>query len=84
MEILKHVAKEHSKNIIANISVKEKEKQNAEDEGDISENEDNIDKLIQFKCFKCKNIVSLGDKFNDDLEENQMCKFCTMTSAYGD
>ena len=82
MEVLKHVAKEHSKNIIASISVKEKEKLSAEDNGDISDNENNIDKLFQFKCFKCKNAVSLDN--SDDLEEDQVCKFCIMTSAYGD
>ena len=46
--------------------------------------EDTIDKNIQFKCVKCKNIVSLDDKFNDDLKEDQMCKLCTMFAAYDD
>ena len=44
---------------------------------------DNIDHSKQFKCYKCKEIVSLNDKFNDDLQEQQMCKLCTMTEAYG-
>ena len=32
---------------------------------------------------KDKEIVSIDDKFNDDLQEDQMCKLCTMTQAYG-
>ena len=43
MEVLKHVAKEHSKNIVPNISVKEKEKLTEQDDVDISDCEDNID-----------------------------------------
>ena len=31
---------------------------------------------------KCKNIVSIDDKFNDDLKEDQMCNLCTMFAAY--
>ena len=44
MEVLEHVAKEHSKNIVPNISVKEKEKLTEQDDVDISDCEDNIDK----------------------------------------
>ena len=84
MEVLEHVAKEHSKNIVANMSVKEKEKLTEQDDIDISDCEDNIDKDFKFKCVKCKNIVSLDDKFNDDLKEDQMCKLCTMFAAYDD
>ena len=72
MEILKHVAKEHSENIVANILVKDKEKLTEQQVDDISDCEDNIDKNIQFKYVKCKNIVPLHDKFNDDLKEDQM------------
>ena len=84
IEILHHVAKEHSKNTIANISVKEKEQHIYENEQNHSEIKDTFDKTTKFKCFKCKDIVSLKDKFYDDLKENQMCKLCTMTEAYGD
>ena len=84
LEVLQHVAKEHSENIIGNISVKEKEKLVEENEVDETEFKDNFDKSTTFRCFKCKDIVSLEDKFNDDLEENQMCKLCTMFEAYGD
>ena len=28
------------------------------------------------------NIVSLDDKVNDDLKEDQMCKLCTKFAAY--
>ena len=84
MEILHHVAKEHSKNIIANISVKEKEQHIYENEQNDSKIEDTFDKTTKFKCFQCKDIVSLEDKFNDDLKEDQMCKLCTMTEAYAD
>ena len=81
MEVLQHMAKENSDNIIANISVKEKEQQMFQYEEDIPE--DNINTSTHFKCFQCKKIVSIDDKFNDDLQNNQMCKLCTMTQAYG-
>ena len=45
MEALKFEANEHSSNIKANISVKDKEKLSEQDEEDISECEDNIYKL---------------------------------------
>ena len=54
-----------------------------ENEEDTSEYEDNIDHSIQFKCHKCKEIVSLSDKFSNDLQKEQICKLCTMTEAYG-
>ena len=72
MEILHNVAKEHSKNIIASISNKEKEQHIYENEQNDSEIKDTFDKTTKFKCFKCKDIVSLEDKFNDDLKEDQM------------
>ena len=81
MEVLQHVAQVHSQNITANISVKEKEKQVEENEVDDNEFEDNFDKSTKFRCFKCKDIVSLEHKFND---EDHMCKLCTMIAAYGD
>ena len=84
IEVLKHVAKEHSNNIRANISVKERKNLTEQDEKLISESKDIIEKLSNFKCFKCKKIVSLNDKFNDDLKEDQLCKLCTITAAYGD
>ena len=68
-------------NIIANISVKEKEQQIFQYGEDIPG--DNINPSTYFKCFQCKDIVSINDKFNDDLQNNQMCKLCTMTQAYG-
>ena len=52
-------------------------------EEDTSEYEDNIDHSIQFKCHKCKEIVSLSNKFNDDLQKEQIGNLCTMTEAYG-
>ena len=81
MEVLPHAAKEHSDNIIANISVKVKEQETFQYEEDIAE--DNINTSTHFKCFQCKEIVSIGDKFHDDLQNNQMCKLCAMTQAYG-
>ena len=83
MEGLHHLAKEHSTDIIPNISVKEKEQQVDQHEEEISENKDIIDVLTQFKCFKCRKVVSLTNKFNDDLQDEQMYKLCTMTEAYG-
>ena len=77
LEVLKHVAKDHSKNITENISVKEKELFESEKEKNGKCNEqDNFESLRKFRCFKCKEIVSLEDKFNDDLKEYQMCKLC--------
>ena len=35
---------------------------------------DNINTSTHFKCSKCKELVSIDDKFNDDLQEDQMCK----------
>ena len=84
MEVLKHVAKKHSSNTKANISVKDKEQLYEQDEKDISQCEVTIDKLVQWMCFKCMNIVSLNDKFNGDPKKDQMCKLCTMFAAYGD
>ena len=84
MEVLQDVAKDHSKHINANMSVKEKEKQIEEQEEDISEDKDSFDTSTKFKCFKCNEIVSLDDKFKDDLQVHQMCKLCTMTQAYGE
>ena len=83
IEVLQHVAKDHSENIPANISVKEKEKHIEEQEEDIAEDKGSFDRSTKFKCFKCKEIVSLHDKFNDDIQEDQMCKLCTMFQAYG-
>ena len=81
---LKEIAQENIENIVANISVKDKEKLTEQQVDDIFDCEDNIDKHIQFKCVKCKNIVPLHDKFNDDLNEDQMCKLCAMFAAYDD
>ena len=67
MEVLQHVAKEHSQQIIENISVKEKEKQVEENDIDDTEFKDIFDKSIKLRCFKCKDIVSLKYKFNGDL-----------------
>ena len=97
LEVLKHVAKDHRKNITENISVKEKElieadmeneERNAEKEKYRHVKEQvNFDSSKKFECnscFECKEIVSLEDKFNDDLKEDQMCKLCTMFEAYGE
>ena len=34
------------------------------------EEQNNFDSSSKFKCFNCKEIVSLDDKFNDDLKED--------------
>ena len=60
---------EYSKNVIENISVKEKEQITTENEEEISEYKDNIEFSIQLKCHKCKEIVSPNNKFNDDLQK---------------
>ena len=86
MEVLQHVAKEHSHNIKEISSNKAKENKdhiNSDVTKDIYEEQDNFDSSSKFKCFNCKEIVSLDDKFNDDLKEDQMCKLCTMFQAYG-
>ena len=85
MEVLEHVSKEHSNNIVANFSVKEKDKLTEKDKVDISEYEDNIDKHIQLcECVKSKNIVLIDDKIYYFLKEDQMCKVCTRFAAYDD
>ena len=65
--VFQHVAKEHSQNTIANISVKEKEQQMFQYEEDIPEDNFNTSNL-----FKRKEIVSIDDNFNDDLQADQM------------
>ena len=75
------------RSIVANISVKDKEKLTKQQVDDSSDCEDNIDKHIRFKCVKCKNIVPLQSKFNDDSKETQMGKlgprpaFCVLLLA---
>ena len=75
-DVLKHTASEHC------IDIKDGEK-GKEAAQSLSEEKDNVDVTTKFKCFKCKNIVSIEDKFNDTLEKDQMCKLCTMIQAYG-
>ena len=48
-----------------------------------SDKEDDFDKSTKFRCYECKEVVSLHDKFNEDVKENQMCELCTMTAEYG-
>ena len=79
MDALKHTASEHCKHIKVNESVKNP----AIRTNMISEEMDNFDITTKFRCYKCKNIVQLDDKFNESLEEDQMCKLCTMLQAYG-
>ena len=86
MDVLQHVAEEHSNNIkeISFVQPKENEDQmNSAETNVMSKGQDSFDSSAKFKCFKCKEIVSLDDKFNDDLKEEQMCKVCTMFQAYG-
>ena len=68
---------EHSKNIIEINSALVKDIS-------ISESVEHMDKSRKFKCAECKEIVSLDDKFNEDLKDNQMCKLCTRTAEYGE
>ena len=86
MEVLQPVAKEHSNNIKEISSNKPKENKdniNSDVNKDNSEVQVNFDSSSKFKCFNCKEIVSLDDKFNDSLKEDQMFKICTMFQAYG-
>ena len=86
MEVLPHVGKEHSNDIKEISSKKPKDNKhniNSDVNKDNSEERNNFDSSSKFKCFNCKEIVSLDDKFNDDLKEDQMCKLCTMFQAYG-
>ena len=88
------MAKDHSKSITQNLLGKEKEKNEAdiEDKERIAEKDnvgnanehEHFDTLRKFMCFRCKEIVSLNYKFNDDIKEDQICKLCTMFEAYGD
>ena len=79
IDSLKHTASEHGKHIKVNESVKKP----VIETNIISEEMDNIDITTKFRCFKCKKIVPLDDKFNDSLEDDHMCKLCTMLQAYG-
>ena len=86
MDVLQHVAKEHSNNIKENSFVQPKENEdqmNSAETKDMSKDQDSFDSSAKFKCFTCKEIVSLDDKFNDGLKEDQICKLCTMFQAYG-
>ena len=80
IKVLSTCCYEHSKSIREVSSRKPKE------------NKDNVsndltkqlfDWSSKFKCYKCKEVVSLDNKFNDDLKEEQMCNICKIISAYG-
>ena len=75
-----HTASEHSKNIRED----QKEIKSVPQTQNIKEDTLCFDIATKFKCFKCKEIVSIKDKFNDSLEEEHMCKLCTMFQAYGE
>ena len=78
MEMLKHVAKEHSRNMKETIKTKE---QNQIEEPDqiVSEVESG-----KFRCSNCKNVVPVEDTFNIHMDDSiKMCQYCTMISQYG-
>ena len=79
MEVLMHTASEHSKDI----KEVQKEIKSLPQTQNIKEDTLSFDIATKFKCFKCKEIVSIEDKFNDSLEEEHMGKLCTMFQAYG-
>ena len=80
IEVLQHVTKEHSHNIIENISVKEKEQMEYSKEGKGSDSDVESDEL---KCAKCDKIVLQEDNITIDEEEHSRCQFCQMMTLYG-
>ena len=81
MDALMHTARDHTKKI-----TEEFPKINSDIVRDAitSDNKEHLEKSTKFNCAECKEIVSINDKFNEDLKGNQMFKLCTMTSEYGD
>ena len=75
MEVLMHTASEHSKNIRED----QKEIKSVPQTQNIKEDTLCFGIATKFKFFKCKEIVSIKDKFNDSLEEEQMCKLCRLS-----
>ena len=74
MELLQHVAKEHSQNIIANICVRER-KNKLKIKSLITLNSKTT--LTNQTNSGVSNVrLSLEDTFNDDFEEDPMCKLC--------
>ena len=55
-----HTAKDHSKTITKDIQK--------------SDIEDNFDKSIKLRCYECNEVVSLDNKFNEDMKDNHMSK----------
>ena len=82
MKVLQHFTKEHSQNIIANICVRERKKK-LRIKSLMTLN--SRTRLTNQPNSGVSNVrISLEDTFTDDLEEDQMCKICTMTEAFGD
>ena len=79
IDALKHTASHHNKEIKDD----NKEKEPAMRTKSLPEEKDSFDLSTKFKCFKCKEVVLIDDKFNEVLEEDQLCKLCTMIKAYG-
>ena len=77
---------EHSKSIKEVSSRKPKEnKDNVSNDltKELSDVQGDFDGSSKFKCYKCKEVVSLDNMFNDDLKEEQKCNICKIISAYG-
>ena len=86
IKVFQHVAKENSKSIKEVSSRKPKEnKDNVSNDltKELSDVQVDFDGSSKFKCYKCKEVVSLDNMFNDDLKEEQKCNICKIISAYG-
>ena len=78
MEVLQHVAKEHSHNKKESSSNKLKENEdntNSDVIKDLSEEQENFEASSKFKWFNCKEIVSLDNKFNDISRKNNCTSY---------
>ena len=90
MEVLQHAANEHSKDIIENISVKEKEQQieNYEEPSEnhnFSGNSNQTEEIVsdKYRCTKCQEIVYKKDALKPATEDGQeLCSLCTILHYY--
>ena len=84
MDALKHSAKDHSGNIVEDMSTKSRKKRSYyENQEEVEEEEEWID-ADQYKCIKCNKIVLKADAFSNYKEDGQeWCSLCTILN-YGD
>ena len=85
MEVLIHAAKEHSKDIIENISVKEKEQLIANTDKNFQDDSKKTEEIDsdKYKCSKCKEIVYKKDALKPSTDKGELlCSLCTILHYY--